>query len=146
MGLRGDNCKGRERAIISFHARMTSDQQNLGNNAVVVFGKVTENSGSAYNGNAGKFTAPEDGIYSFTWTILTKPGKIFITNIVVNDTSNIVGYNYVNGRGGSHTFPTGSVTTIIKMKKNDKVWIRADGKHGEYAYGNWSSFSGFKLS
>ncbi|XP_062568011.1 uncharacterized protein LOC134230256 [Saccostrea cucullata] len=69
MGFKGNNCKGRERAIISFHARIASDLQNLGNNAVVVFGKVTENSGSAYNGQTGKFTAPQDGIYSFTWTI-----------------------------------------------------------------------------
>ncbi|XP_061178469.1 heavy metal-binding protein HIP-like [Saccostrea echinata] len=146
MGFKGDYCKGRERVIISFHARMASSLQNLGNNAVVVFGKVTENSGSAYNSNTGKFTAPQDGIYSFTWTILTDPGKIFVTFIVLNDTSNVVGYNYVNGRNGSQTYSTGSVTTIIKMKKNDKVWIRANEKQGEYANANWSSFSGFKLS
>ncbi|XP_061178371.1 heavy metal-binding protein HIP-like [Saccostrea echinata] len=160
MGFKGDNCKGHERAIISFHAEIANSLQNLGNNAVVVFGKVTENSGSAYNGKTGKFTAPKDGIYLFTWTILTTLGKKFVTNIVLNDmnnalaqrwhrqhiTSNIMGYNHVDGKRGSQNFSTGSATTIIKMKKNDKVWIRTRGKEGEYAYGNWSSFSGFKLS
>ncbi|XP_061178369.1 heavy metal-binding protein HIP-like [Saccostrea echinata] len=125
---------------------MASDLQNLGNNAVVVFGKVTENSGSAYNGKTGKFTAPKDGIYSFSWSILTRPGKIFVTYIVLNETSNVVGYNFVDGRSGGQIYSTGSTTTVIKMEKNDKVWIRTNGKEGEFAYGNWSSFSGFKLS
>ncbi|XP_062567976.1 heavy metal-binding protein HIP-like [Saccostrea cucullata] len=125
---------------------MATDLQNLGNNVVVVFGKVTENSGSAYNGLTGEFTAPRDGVYSFTWTVLTKPDKKFVTNIVLNDTSNVVGFNFVHGNSGSQTYSTGSATTIIKMKKNDKVWIRTRGKDGEFAYADWSSFSGFILS
>ncbi|XP_062568004.1 heavy metal-binding protein HIP-like [Saccostrea cucullata] len=146
MGFKGNNCKRGERDVISFHARTASNLSNLGNNAVVAFGKVTENSGSAYNGKTGKFTAPQDGVYSFTWTILTTSGKIFNTNIVLNDNSKILGYNHVDGRSGSNTYLSGSATAIIKMKKNDKVWIKTNGKDGEYAYGTWSSFSGFKLS
>ncbi|XP_062567980.1 heavy metal-binding protein HIP-like [Saccostrea cucullata] len=138
MGFKGDtsHCQGGEKAIISFHARMESYLQNLGNNAVVVFGNVTENSGSAYNGNTGKFTAPQNGIYSFTWTILTAPGRMFNTNIVLNDISNIIGYNQVNGKSGSQTYAAGSATTIIKMKKNDKVWIKTHEGEGIYAYGS----------
>ncbi|XP_062577223.1 heavy metal-binding protein HIP-like [Saccostrea cucullata] len=146
MGFKGNNCNGRERDIISFHARMASNLQNLGSNAVVVFGKVTENSGSAYNSKTGIFTAPQDGIYSFTWTILTHRGKTFNTNIVLNDKSNTIGYNYADGKTGSNTYSSGSATTIIKMKKNDKVWIKTYAGQGEYADGYWSSFSGFKLS
>ncbi|XP_062577211.1 heavy metal-binding protein HIP-like [Saccostrea cucullata] len=147
MGFKGvsSNCKGHERDIISFHARMESHMQNLGNNAVVVFGTVTENSGSTYNGKTGKFTAPRDGIYSFTWTILTQRGKMFNTHIVLNDNSNVIAYNHADGRNGSQTYSSGSATAIIKMKKNDKVWIKTNGKEGEYAYADWSSFSGFKL-
>ena len=71
---------------------MSSNLQNLGKHAVVVFGKVTLNSGSAYDGNTGIFTAPTDGIYSFTWTILTTPGSLFHTEIVIN--GNLIGYNH----------------------------------------------------
>lgn len=34
----------------------------------------------------------------------------------------------------------------IKMKKDDKVWIQADGIHGQYVHGGeWCNFSGLKL-
>jgi hypothetical protein len=63
---------------------MSANLNNLGNYAAVVFGKVTLNSGSAYSGKTGMFTAPADGIYSFTWTILANNGYYFNTQIVIN--------------------------------------------------------------
>jgi hypothetical protein len=122
---------------------MSSALSNLGNYAVVPFGKVTLNSGSAYNGKTGIFTAPRDGIYSFTWTILTQPGYRFDTEIVLN--GNIVGYSYVNGKANSAQYESSSSTAVIRMKRKDKVWIRTHGKYGQYAYADWSSFSGFQM-
>jgi hypothetical protein len=122
---------------------MSSNLQNLGKHAVVVFGTVTLNSGSAYNGNTGIFTAPRDGIFSFTWTIMTNVGSYFFTEIVIN--GNVVGYSYVNGVGGSRQHASSSTTAVIRMKKQDKVWIRTYSSDGKYAYANWSSFSGFQL-
>ncbi|XP_048765821.2 heavy metal-binding protein HIP-like [Ostrea edulis] len=95
MGYETKRCKGRDHGIVAFHARTSSALQNLGSQAVVIFGKTTLNSGSAYNGNTGIFTAPTDGIYSFTWTIFTKIGSYFNTEIVIN--GNTVGYNHVDG-------------------------------------------------
>ncbi|XP_056015789.1 heavy metal-binding protein HIP-like [Ostrea edulis] len=137
------SCKGRDHGIVAFHARMSSHQQNLGNQAVVIFGKVTLNSGSAYNGNTGIFTAPKDGIYSFTWTILTKLGSYFHTEIVIN--GNVVGYNHVDGKSGSSNYESSSATVMVRMKKKDKVWIRIYSGLGKFGYADWSSFSGFKL-
>jgi hypothetical protein len=122
---------------------MSSTQQNLGNYAVVPFGKVTLNAGSAYNGKTGIFTAPTDGIYSFTWTILTQPGYYFNTEIVLN--GNIVGYNHVDGKSSSAQHEASSTTALIRMKRKDKVWIRTHGNQGQYAFANWSSFSGFQM-
>jgi hypothetical protein len=122
---------------------MSSNLQNLGNNVVVVFGKVTLNSGSAYDSNSGIFTAPRDGIYSFTWTILTAPGNHFHTQIVIN--GKIVSYNYVDGKTGGSQYASSSTTAVIRMKKQDKVWIRTHGSNGKYAHAEWSSFSGFQL-
>ncbi|XP_062597453.1 heavy metal-binding protein HIP-like, partial [Saccostrea cucullata] len=129
--------------IIAFHSRLSKAQVNLANNAVVVFKKVTLNHGNAYDAKTGIFTAPEDGIYSFTWIILTQAGKMFNTDIVLN--SNIIGYNHADGVSGSSSYSSGSSTAIIKMKKNDKVWIRTHGGDGQYAVVSWSSFSGFRL-
>ncbi|XP_062604463.1 complement C1q tumor necrosis factor-related protein 3-like, partial [Saccostrea cucullata] len=128
--------------IIAFHARIEKFKQNLAFKAVVIFGKVTLNAGKAYDGSTGKFTAPVNGIYSFTWTIATTPGRRFSTAIVRDD--EIIGYNHVNGKVGSNNSESGSATAIIKMAKSDKVWIRVQ-EHGEYAYALWSSFSGFLL-
>ncbi|XP_056016151.1 heavy metal-binding protein HIP-like [Ostrea edulis] len=143
MGYETKSCKGRNHGAIAFHARMSSNLQNLGKYAVVVFGKVTLNSGSAYNGKTGIFTAPTDGIYSFTWTIMTIPGSYFHTEIVIN--GNIVGYSYVNGKDGSSQYESSSTTAVIRMKKKDKVWIRTHGEYGKYGHSDWSSFSGFQL-
>jgi hypothetical protein len=122
---------------------MSANLNSLGNYAAVVFGKVTLNSGSAYNGKTGIFTAPADGIYSFTWTILANNGYYFNTQIVIN--GNIVAYNMADSKtGGSHYAAT-STTAMIRMKRKDKVWIRAHGKQGVYAISDWSSFSGFRM-
>ncbi|XP_062619331.1 cerebellin-2-like [Saccostrea cucullata] len=115
---------------------------NLGKNTIVVFGTITLNSGNAYDATTGIFTAPDDGIYSFTWTILTMSGKYFKTRIVLSDNS--IGYNHVDGVSGSSNWESGTSSAFIKMKKNDKVWITTFGE-GKCAYQEYSSFSGFGL-
>ncbi|XP_061177032.1 complement C1q-like protein 3 [Saccostrea echinata] len=115
---------------------------NLRKNTIVVFGAVTLNSGNAYDSTTGKFTAPDDGIYSFMWTILTKGGNYFNTKIVLN--GNFIGYNYADGVSGSSNWASGSSSAVIKMRKNDKVWISTYSEE-KYAYSEWSSFSGFRL-
>ncbi|XP_062579288.1 uncharacterized protein LOC134241244 [Saccostrea cucullata] len=87
--------------------------------------------------------APEDGLFSFMWTNVTKGGKQFHTEIVLN--GKIIGYNHVNGVSGSSHWASGTSSAVIKMKRKDEVWIRTDGSFGLYAYADWSSFTGFKL-
>ncbi|XP_061177205.1 heavy metal-binding protein HIP-like [Saccostrea echinata] len=83
MGFEEKRCKGK--GLIAFNALLTADQQRPAKNAVIIFKKVTLNSGNAYNAATGKFTAPGNGIYSFTWTIATNAGKYLSTEIVIND-------------------------------------------------------------
>lgn len=47
-------------------------------NEIVIFDKVSLNDGNAYNVTSGIFIAPVDGIYSFSWTVLTKGGKSLV--------------------------------------------------------------------
>lgn len=111
----------------------------------VVFDKISLNEGNAYSTATGKFTAPLDGIYSFTWTALTKSPNIFLTEIVQNGQP--IAYNHNDARGvGSGGHPMSSSHANIKMKKSDKVWIRVNRNPGQYIQGeDWCNFSGIKL-
>lgn len=129
--------------IIAFYAQLSADQWNLHANAVVVFGRMILNSGSAYDANTGIFTAPKKGTYVFTWTMLSAQGKHFHTTVVLNGM--VMGYNFVDGRTGNSHNASGTSSAIIKMKKNDKVWIRTYNRFGEFAYKTWASFSGYRL-
>lgn len=42
------------------------------------------NEGDAYNTTTGKFTAPIDEVYSFSWATISDTGNYFITKIVFN--------------------------------------------------------------
>nr|XP_034307479.1 complement C1q tumor necrosis factor-related protein 2-like [Crassostrea gigas] len=150
---RYNNCKaictgmgfeiGRCKDTIAFQSSLTKTLENMKNQETVVFDKVSLNEGNAYDITSGIFTALLDGIYSFTWTISTKAGKYFVSEIVLN--GQYVTYNYADGRGlDGHPMTTSHAN--IKMKKGDKVWIRTQAGWGQYARGeNWSYFSGEKL-
>ncbi|XP_062604660.1 complement C1q tumor necrosis factor-related protein 4-like [Saccostrea cucullata] len=128
--------------VIAFYAETSTVQQNLPRKAVVFFKNIILNSGGAYDATTGKFTAPNNGIYFFSWTIATAAGNWFSTEIVLND--KIFGRNHVNGKSSSPNYESGSATAIIKVERDDKVWIRVYDEKG-YAYAEWSSFSGFQL-
>lgn len=117
--------------------------QNMRNHETVIFDKVSLNEGKAYDSTSGKFTAPLDGTYSFTWTTLTQSGKYFLSEIVRNGQPFV--YNWTDGRG-----LTGSTMSTshanIKMQKGDKAWIRVHGSSGQFVRGgDYSYFTGAKL-
>nr|XP_034307441.1 complement C1q tumor necrosis factor-related protein 3 [Crassostrea gigas] len=138
MGYENVRCKD----PIAFQSSLTKTLQNLKNQETVIFDKVSLNEGSAYDNISGIFTAPLDGIFSFTWTILTTAGKYFVTEIVLNGQK--VALNQTDGRGHDG-YPMSTSHANIKMKKGDKVWIRTNGTSGQHAHGGWCYFSGAKL-
>nr|XP_034307457.1 complement C1q tumor necrosis factor-related protein 2-like isoform X1 [Crassostrea gigas] len=144
MGFENMRCKdGMQQDTIAFQSSLTKTLENMKKQETVIFDKVSLNEGSAYDYNSGIFTAPMDGIYSFTWSIVTKAGKYFVSEIVRNGQK--VAYNYSDGRGHDG-WPMSTSHANIKMKKGDKVWIRAQETWGQYAHGgDWCSFSGVKL-
>ncbi|XP_056014450.1 heavy metal-binding protein HIP-like [Ostrea edulis] len=143
LGYKEKSCANN--GVVAFQALLQNDISDLGTYQTVKFDTVKLNEGSGYDVKTGKFTAPEDGVYSFSWNVLVYSGKEFHTEIVKN--GNVVAKNYADGRilkSGYHL--TSSSTVNIKMKKREQVWIRSHNKHGRYIHGSsWSYFSGFKL-
>lgn len=82
--------------IIVFQSSLTKTIENIKQNEILIFDKVSLSEENAYNVTSGIFTAPVDGIYSFSWTILTKGGKYFITDIMLNGRP--IAFNYTDGR------------------------------------------------
>ncbi|XP_048768722.2 heavy metal-binding protein HIP-like [Ostrea edulis] len=135
MGYERKSCNGRKNGAIAFHTQLASSLKNLSIRDVVLFRKVSLNSGSGYNNDTGKFTAPTDGTYYFTWTMETSSGSYFMTQLVING-------NMVRLLDRSRA-KSASTSALIKMKKNDKVWIRTPSGGNCACYN--SSFSGFQL-
>ncbi|XP_062619514.1 complement C1q tumor necrosis factor-related protein 3-like, partial [Saccostrea cucullata] len=142
LGYQNLNCKT-GKVSVAFHTTLTNHLQNMGKQQTVIFDKVTLNEGNGYDKKTGIFTAPEKGVYTFTWTIMTKAEKYFVSEIVHE--SKRIAKNYADGRGITG-YDMSSTHANIKMKKGDKVWIRTYDGYGQYAYGeHWSYFSGNKL-
>ncbi|XP_062615559.1 cerebellin-2-like, partial [Saccostrea cucullata] len=145
LGYQNESCKtdNEGKGTIAFHSSRSSKLENLVNWQTVIFDNERLNEGNGYDKKTGVFTAPEEGVYTFSWTIMTVGGRLFVSDLVHNkyDKAN----NYTDGTG-KKGYVTTSRTANIKMQKGDKVWIRANGNNGKFAMGgHWCTFSGNKL-
>lgn len=82
---------------VVFQSSLTKTMENMKHQETIIFDTVSLNEGNAYDKTTGTFTAPFDGLFSFTWATLTKGGKYFITGIVRNGQR--MAYNHNDGRG-----------------------------------------------
>ncbi|VDI56771.1 Hypothetical predicted protein [Mytilus galloprovincialis] len=131
----------------AFFATLSSDRSNLPANAVVMFDTVSLNEGDAYDGTTGIFTCPEDGLYHFSWTTVSNPGKDFTSVLVANDRK--IAENAADSDSVSDAM-TGTSNVIVRMMKRQKAWIGVQGSDGKNLKKIWvgspcSMFSGFKL-
>ncbi|XP_052680112.1 complement C1q tumor necrosis factor-related protein 4-like [Crassostrea angulata] len=148
LGYKATQCNGEQTKVIGFQSSLKGDLVKLKTRETVIFNQASLNRGSAYDTTTGKFTAPADGVYSFSWTTMSDAEKYFITEIVLN--SSPIACNFTDGRG--RTKNAGNVMSssnvIIEMRTGDKVWIRTHHNYGQFARcgdGQWCIFSGFKL-
>ena len=128
---------------MAFQARLKNDISNLPNYAVVKFDHIISNIGNAYDKGTGYFTCPEEGVYSFSWSFLTTPGKHFHTEFVVDGT--VITFTFLDATDHSKERLASSNSAVAKLKSGSKVWLQAHGGFGQFAQTTWSSFSGFKI-
>ena len=133
---------------MSFHANLdrkfTIPQD--GPERVVTYNSVVINIGDAYNPLDGKFTAPDAGVYSFSWTSLTPPGKRFETRLMV--TGKAITGNRANAIG-LNQYVSASKSAIVYMKTGDTAYIQtlaggANELHGDK--NKVSSFCGYRVA
>lgn len=77
---------------VAFQAHLSVDHALYPTSATIKFDDVVLNSGSGYNPATGKFTCPNDGFYSFTWTITTRARKVCHTIFMIDSQPVMRGY------------------------------------------------------
>ncbi|KAH3695114.1 hypothetical protein DPMN_082570 [Dreissena polymorpha] len=136
------------RPKVAFFASVSKDVQ-FGQEQVVVFDSVITNIDSTshvlpYDGNTGVFTAPLDGLYVFSATVLSEKhasGHFFICK-----DNSILSTMYVHGSEGS-TWDSASNTVVVSLLRGQTVSVRDWDAHaldGALLAGQ-SIFSGFLL-
>lgn len=127
---------------MAFLAELIADIA-LGQHQTVEFDHVITNEGNAFDARHGHFTAPVNGIYIFSVTIMkTGSGGYLHVQIVKNGVE--IGRAY-SDEGG---YNTGSTTVFTKLNTGDMIWVRHNPIYGsETIHGDhYSSFGGALVS
>jgi hypothetical protein len=125
---------------------MSSNKENLPVDSVVVFDQASLNVGEAYDETTGKFTSNVDGLYTFSWTTLSKP-KSDLTTVLITSGTRVV-HNVVDTDETADTLSSSS-TVVVRMRKSEQTWISV--VKGDHLMARWDSvpssmFSGFKIN
>jgi len=104
---------------IHFYAQMNQDNQlnyKISSKDNLIFGVVYLNMGSAFNGNAGTFTAPINGVYQFIFKGTTS-----------KEVSSVVIVLFRNSDLLTYTKPSADSNVIVatlKLTKGDRIYLK----------------------
>ncbi|XP_076099269.1 complement C1q tumor necrosis factor-related protein 5-like isoform X2 [Mytilus galloprovincialis] len=132
------SCK---KIVIAFTASLSATK-SIGSGAVVPFDKVLTNEGKGFDPNTGIFTAPRKGFYQISATTMSAHGAYFHSYLMKNNEKTVGMYP---GQGPQ----TGSANIVMKLKKEDRVYIKHRNGDTEKIYSDpdhWSMISGFLIS
>ena len=111
-----------------------------GVNAVVKIGDVRVNRGQGYTPSTGVFTAPRKRLYHISCLILGYIAHVVHYQLNKNDAV----YTYGYATKGKHSSST--ISSLMELKKGDRVFIKHSGSCTEQMQGaHFSTFSGYFL-
>ena len=121
---------------VAFLATMTS-QPSVSASSTILFDTVRTNVGNGYNIDDGSFTAPVDGIYQFSSTMMTAQDGEIWAHFSLNGRN--MAYIYAHGTEGRHD--QGANTVILQLNKGDRVCVMS--RYTSTILGDgYSTFSG----
>lgn len=127
---------------VAFHVKLRNSISSLSQNQIIKYDDVITNIGESYDTNTGKFTAPVDGVYSFTWTYMTKKGaRAYIGGVI--DGKQIV-WSVMYDQTASWQSTTAHL--VVRMKKGSQFWTPNTEKDKTYIHGHHTFLSGYKIS
>ncbi|XP_061186501.1 collagen alpha-2(VIII) chain-like [Saccostrea echinata] len=127
----------------SFHANLQNNLYNVEVNTTIKYQNVLLNEGNGYNPTTGIFTAPEDGVYSFSWSILTKKGgTVYVMAMVENETKI---RTCIKNLQDDYISVSGHL--LHELKKGNQVWIQTYLYTATYIHANgYTYFLGHKIN
>lgn len=126
---------------IAFFAVLSGGGQSIGSGQTIIFDDAVTNIGQAYDFYTGVFTAPKDGVYQFTATLLTSNDKEIWCHIMLN--GNTVAN--INERGTGNRHGSGSQAVILQLKEGDRIYVKNSGAASALWGEGYSSFTGFLM-
>ena len=98
---------------IAFFAVLRGSAYSINAGQTIIFDDAITNNGQAYESHIGVFTAPKDGVYQFTATLLTSGNTEIWCNIMQN--GNAVAR--INERSAGTRHGSGSQAVILNLKE-----------------------------
>ncbi|KAL4228034.1 Complement C1q tumor necrosis factor-related protein 6 [Mactra antiquata] len=124
----------------AFSVSLDNHATGLGNHQTIIFDNIFANDLGGYSDMTGVFTAPLNGTYFFTASVMSQSGKHLESEICLNGASLVYMYSF------DTYYEQGTNSVILVLKTGDRVWVRHTNTPGSTAYGgHWSTFSGFML-
>ena len=125
---------------VAFFAFLKNDLYAVGNE-VLKFADVRINKGGAFNPLRGVFTAPKQGIYQMSCTIMGFAGHEFFYLVMKNGSV----YSYGTTSSGGH-FNTETSLILMNLEKGDRVYIQHRHIAARIHANKNSYFSGYLIS
>ena len=97
---------------------MLSKVTTIGPRAILKYDHVVTNWGGAYEPTTGIFTAPYDGLYSISCTLMSHPSNHVHLEMMKN--SQRISIVFSN----SKTYPQASQTLHLILNKGDRIWMQ----------------------
>nr|XP_022304291.1 multimerin-1-like [Crassostrea virginica] len=125
---------------VAFTAGITSTSGSWDGD-ILVFPHVITNKGQGYSSSSGKFTAPRDGTYVFTVTVVSYSTNHLRLDIVHDGVRKVRTYSH-----SSTHYQTGTNLVVLELDRGDAVWVKRYVGRGYYTYSvPLTTFSGFIL-
>ena len=130
--------------VPAFHASGNTNALANNTNTIIVGPNADVNNGSCYSTSNGRFTAPIDGIYQFSFWGLLYPYSGGVVNIFYSK-NGVQWGDLIQGGADSNNHTTRSGIVIMSMNANDYAELRINrGSTGSVnAYGSQWNMCGF---
>ena len=131
----------------AYSAYVSTYETELSKDHIIRFDTIVTNIGSHYNRHSGMFTAPEQGVFVFSWNLYCHSGGYIFSQLVVN--SNVVGAMFTSGEGANGIRSTTEVV-VVQVNAGDVLYVRTHPTKSPsgnlYSHPDYrSSFSGCKV-